>query len=745
MDPATDENRFVYAETEISLTLDTSALTGVVKAVSNDLVGLYTKGQEGQEEVTVYEGHNYTYRLRVSSSSASSTKGIVLYDTIENYHIPSQLDLQYDSSKQTELDDVLSKKNWESEWAASATWRGGQWRGTLNSVDVSDFIAEGAAPAIYYSTQWDPQFGETARNSTTDEKQAVYTSGAYVLSDGSIWNRVPASSIVNGVWTAPAGVTAIAIDASLDANGNDFVLPEGKAMNAYLHMTAPAGDSAKSAYYRPEGTTSMDDIDWDKALEADNNMHAYNNTRMLCYTISKSTTSSLQMIRNDYTRVGIVPQIVAVTKEWDDNNNHDGQRPPVVKVDLYRRLVTEPASAAVLVDTVELTKDNDWSAVFEQVDPVDENGTLYIYSYVEQPISGDYTYSVSQKNNQIIITNHRTDETIDIPAHKEWKGDDDDAAGDRPKTIRLELYRAVPGEEPSLFRTANVQVQNGNTWNYTFTNLPKYKAYEGPVGEWDEAAYTYEYTIKEILVERYESAVSEDAPYTIINTYHPYADLLVTKTLENATPQAAKTAFEYTIYLNDGEKTVETEDGVQPAPLFDRYAYTVYSTWVKKDDAGNVVATNEDSSPKTGLIGNGESFTLLGGETMVITDLHAGSTWRIEEADAEGFTLTGVSGDSGTVYTTKENKAAFTNTYNSKGNAEFKGVKVLKGRNIRPREFRFIVTDENGREIFNNVRNEAQYTTGNAIPQAYINFGAIEYTNADLGEDGTAEFLYFFF
>mgnify|MGYP003302106597 CR=1 FL=1 len=70
LDPSTDENRFVYGKAEHQVSALTYAVSGLEKSVRNDLVGIWTQGLDNQEQVTVYEGHRYTYQLRISSAES---------------------------------------------------------------------------------------------------------------------------------------------------------------------------------------------------------------------------------------------------------------------------------------------------------------------------------------------------------------------------------------------------------------------------------------------------------------------------------------------------------------------------------------------------------------------------------------------------------------------------------------------------------------------------------------------------
>mgnify|MGYP003553983262 CR=1 FL=1 len=133
LDPNTDENRFVYAKCDVNVDVITSAVSGITKAVKNDLYGIWTQGLDGQEQVTVYEGHNYSYKLRVSSADSTRTSDIIVYDTLENYHIPDPANEEIqDATKEADFADKESKKNWQGDWqAGNGGAPGGQWRGRL--------------------------------------------------------------------------------------------------------------------------------------------------------------------------------------------------------------------------------------------------------------------------------------------------------------------------------------------------------------------------------------------------------------------------------------------------------------------------------------------------------------------------------------------------------------------------------------------------------------------------------------
>jgi len=87
------------------------------------------------------------------------------------------------------------------------------WHGTLESIDVSQLVSKGIDPKIYVSTI--PDLDIEAHHD---------------LSDTSVWSE-DLSDL--------SGVKAVAIDMSLDENGNDYVLGSSESVSAVLWFRAP--------------------------------------------------------------------------------------------------------------------------------------------------------------------------------------------------------------------------------------------------------------------------------------------------------------------------------------------------------------------------------------------------------------------------------------------------------------------------------------------------------------------------
>lgn len=631
LDPDRDTNSFTYANCKTDLLVNTSAVTGLLKRVSVNNDGYYDNGQEEAYPRNVYEGGRYTYSLRMQNTQTTSARGIVIYDNLDNY-VPA---------------------------ADKSDYRDMQWRGAFSKVDLSQLRAKGIDPVVYYSTKSGLVLDDTNNRSDMD------------LSNSDIWSTVCPDD--------KSTITAIAIDTTKDAQGNDFVLEKGESIVAYVHMVAPrvqnlANPGEESQWY----DTVLSDGQTEQGLTG--GAHAYNNVSMIATTISGAGVESLdQLVRNDYVKVGLIPFSIETTKKWSDNDNQDGKRPDSVTVHLYANGKDTGKSAI-------LSADNDWkfdwTATFDDISPVDSQGAPVVYTFVEDEVPG-YALSVdktvSNGANSFTLTNKHTPEKISLPVNKKWD-DGDDAAGARPDNITLNLYR-----EGELCRTQVVKPDASGAWSYAFTGLDKYKN-----------GAEIDYSVEEEPVPGYIATYGEGG--LITNRYYPYGDLTLSKSVENVTAASADKSFTFTLSLTNANG--ETDTG--------SYAYTT-------------------SDGRSGTIAAGGSFTLKGGQTATIKDLPSESTYSITEAASDGYTATSISGRTGVIRAGQTAQASFTNTYESTGSVQLKAQKVLTGRTLANKQFSFQVLDEEGNAL----------RTASCRADGSVTFGLIKYDSSDDGKTFT--------
>lgn len=176
------------------------------------------------------------------------------------------------------------------------------------------------------------------------------------------------------------------------------------------------------------------------------------------------------------------------------------------------------------------------------------------------------------------------------------------------------------------------------------------------------------------------------------------------------------TSVDITDTLSPSELTISKE-AIVPANAGDaankEFTFTVNlmglpKEWTDTTYSGVAFAKNADGSA-TG------TFTLKGGEEKKIVGLPIGVTYIVTEAEAEGFTLTGITavdpGEKtdvaarslrGTISTTEVKKygGTFTNTYiPPEGSVVLVATKKLNGRTLAADEFTFQLKDADGKVL----------------------------------------------
>ena len=631
LDPNRDTNSFTYANCATDLVVDTSAVTGLLKRVSVNGDGYYDDGKNNDHPRNVYEGGRYTYSLRMKNTEATSARDIVIYDNLENY-VPIDVKDDYQDT---------------------------QWRGTFAGVDVSQLRQKGIEPVVYYSTKADLVLDDT--NNRTDMN----------LSDSGTWTTACPDD--------KSTITAIAIDASKDAQGKGFVLGKGESIVSYIHMVAPrVRDLANPGEENQWYDSKLENGQVEAGLAG--GAHAYNNVSMLATIISAlDSESTHQLVRNDYTKVGLLPFGLETTKTWSDNDDQDGKRPDSVTVHLYANGIDTGKKAV-------LSADNNWfynwTAAFDDIRPADGDGTPINYTFVEDEVPG-YTLSTGKSVDngvfKFALTNRHTPEKVSIPVSKTWD-DDGNAANARPDSITLKLYRGG-----DLLRTQQVKPDSSGNWSYSFDGLDKY-----------ENGDEIDYSVREDYVPGYVAAYGDDGEIT--NKYDPYGDLTIAKTIEGATSAAADREFTFKLSLAKENGEVDTGD----------YAYTT-------------------SDGRSGTIAAGGTLTLKGGQTATIKNLPSEDSYTISEVEADGYTVTDASNTSGTIHAGQTANASITNAYESTGSVQLRASKALTGCALANKQFSFQVLDEDGKAL----------RSASCKADGSVAFGLIKYDASDDGKTYT--------
>ena len=646
---------WLYAGCYTNLAPVETAWGSISKQVSVNNDNRWTQGIEYDNDETlardVYVGANYGYRLTMYSGENSETSNMVVYDVLDAY-VPDEENEPNDYNKP-------------------------RWRGTLVGVDTSALEAAGCDPTVYYSTIENLELDNGA------EGNEMAPNGNQELDakvDGQpVWHELTDE-------TDLSKVTAIAIDASKKQGGGDFILEPDTMISAYVHMKAPESDEA--------------------APLVKDDAHAYNNVYLASVNTQAGSAEGVDnFIRYDYTKVGLVNYQIDVKKVWDDGDNRDGKRPDSVTVRLY----ADGAPAAekfpewISNDTLTLNEGNDWYGSFGTLPYLHDDGTKIIYTLQEVSTLPDgYHPNAIFDGNTFTLTNVYEPETTEVSGSKTWTGD---TPGERPRSVKVNLY--ANGE---YYASQTVRADIDGTWNYTFTDLPKYYDSGKPIV----------YTVEEDVASAPSYEHGQGDGYDLVNNYHPYGDLKVSKSVEDVTEASRNKTFEFTFTFTREAPSGET-------PVFDRFAYTIYDA-----------TTNEPVEDGTGTVTTSETISLKGGQYVLITEIPEDVHYRVVEGSTPGFSASS-SEQTGTIEPNETVEEEFTNTYSASTRVNLQALKVLTGRDLLAYQFRFeLVNDETGEVVRTAGNASGQDTTtddeGNVVEDGVVTFGAITYTQADHGK-----------
>ena len=161
-------------------------------------------------------------------------------------------------------------------------------------------------------------------------------------------------------------------------------------------------------------------------------------------------------ITNSHTPEEIV---IEGTKVWNDNNNQDGKRSKIIRVQIL--------NGEKVVDEIEVSEKTNWTFKSKSL-PKYENGKEIKYAVKEMEVKTYSTDISKDDNGKYTITNTHEPEKISLQGQKIWD-DKNNIDQIRPVSITVKLY--ANGEDTG--KTATVTENNG--WRYEFSNLDKYK------------------------------------------------------------------------------------------------------------------------------------------------------------------------------------------------------------------------------------------------------------------------------
>jgi len=237
---------------------------------------------------------------------------------------------------------------------------------------------------------------------------------------------------------------------------------------------------------------------------------------------------------------------LTVNKAWVSDANHTAFRPLSIQVQLLANNAAVPAANGGVAT---LNEGNNWQHTFNDLPRYDAQNNPIAYDVQEVNVPTGYadTYVVTtgtDGNITIAITNTFTMPTINIPVTKVWN-DNNNAAGFRPSDITVQLRVGS-----TVVDTATLN--NGNSWQHTFANLPHYSA----------PGVTINYEIYEPNVPTgYASVVTPNAngSVTITNTLTlPTRNIPVTKVWNDNDNAANLRPTSITVELRVGDAVVDS-------------------------------------------------------------------------------------------------------------------------------------------------------------------------------------------
>ncbi len=242
--------------------------------------------------------------------------------------------------------------------------------------------------------------------------------------------------------------------------------------------------------------TINDSTDWSYTFS---NMPKYDSGQEIIYTITENAIADYTPAYSGYNIINTYSPgktSVTVSKNWVDDNDHDGLRPASVNVNLLAN--------GVVTDTVTLNSTGNWTHTFTGLDKNDSDGKAITYSVKEATVPTGYTAVVTgDAETGFTITNTHIKETVSVSGTKTWVHGTNAVL---PTQITVNLLA-------DGVKIDSATVTSADSWSYSFDNLDKYN--NGNV---------IVYSITEDAVTDYTATING---YNITNTYNEPAPATV--------------------------------------------------------------------------------------------------------------------------------------------------------------------------------------------------------------------------
>ena len=682
----------------------------------------YSTGTLKNDSKNAYLDTIYKYQINYETGANTTVGNIQIMDIFENIG-------KEDSTSQSDKGSGLNTANYRFE---------GEFAGV-----ETDLLDKQGVDYTIYLTKKDLKALTTNVDSDASREHSKKTFDVNNKANGWFkWN--PKTEEV------PKGVKAIIVD-----YGKDFELKPKSGTSFKIKMRAPTAEEVRKMVREqalknnkpfPDNQPTDEELTYlISDIKASNVFHVNYKDRTTGVVNEKST-----YLTSDRTLVGLKPFKLVVDMYFEDDNNRDGLRNEttisglrllrngkVVKgyenfelkyrnkdnagdpynknnfipyrfesvplpylddngVPYHYTVEQNSLNSQVEGKDVDLTKDSEVRG---------QNLTNYKFSYIDQEtsektfkdieingIKKDYTLPVTTIHTKNVHVPYK----IPVVAVKTWKGETSKA--DRPESLTLTLLQHYKEDNVEKVREVAKQKmtgdKNSDRWTLNFPmqylNYPDGQPYRYSIAEGGNYYVAYK-------PGKLAEADKNGDSLEIINEYHPYGDIVLSKSLIDATPKAKeqKFTFKFQVYQDN-------------TPINAQYEYIKYSvdkeTGKGKITSGGTIDLEvKDGKLETAIIRNVPIRT-----KVVFTELEkAGFTPKAKEVVLNDI-RTGCDGEY-TLDICKErlNTAHFENIYKATGELEIKGKKDQLGKDLEANKYLFNLygaktTDKDTSKVFVN-------------------------------------------
>ncbi len=560
---------------------------------------------EGSFEVAEYSGGNrieYTVKeLEVDGYESVITGDASTGYVITNTHEPEQT-------------EVALKKNWDDK---------DDQDGIRPETVTIHLLADGETVQSIHMTaddDWAYTFADLDKYAEGTEIEyfieEVYVADGYEAEVSTDESQKNAYIITNT--HTPEQVEITGEKVWDDAENQDGIRPAGITVSLFANgdpVLNEAGEPVTVALPAADGSWTYDFGEYDKYAAGEE----------IAYTVSEGTVTGYTASFDDFTITNThEPEKVngdgtlGVILRWDDEEDQDGIRPHSNTITLT---IGGIETGVTLVLSDENTDENgNWIGTFTDLDKY-AAGVEIEYGVSEGVMPG-YSYTAELKFDEdqgiyyIEITQTHETVTEDITVTKVWD-DANDQDAERPNNITLNLFSNGSAVKSATINetTEGVTVSyDGNTWTYTFEDLPV-----------DQNGQAIVYSLTEDDIDEYTWEVTtDDEEETEDNgvTYTPYA-FTVTNTHEPAQTEVSVSKIWEDNNDQDGMRphSIELELLIDGEPALDEDGELITGTMIQDtENHWTYTFTGLDKYAEGKLINYGvEEFDVEGYEEISVT------------------------------------------------------------------------------------------------------------------------------